>query len=61
MLLNFPRWSDEIAVRLIADIERTIKHAPVNSVSLEILRKAVSLIMISASSMQYQWAAEPKI
>lgn len=61
MHLIFPRWSDEIAVRLIADIERTIKHAPVSSVSLEILTEPVSLIMISTSSMQFQWAVEPKI
>lgn len=61
MHLRFPRWSDEIAVRLIADVKKTIIHAPVNSVSLEILTEPVSLIMISASSMQFQWAVEHKM
>lgn len=41
-------------------MERTIKHAPVNSVCLEILREPSSLIMISASSIQYHWTVEPK-
>lgn len=50
---HFHRWLDEIAVRLIADMERTIKHAPV---SLEILREARRLI--ETSSIRYRWAAE---